>query len=200
MKHILLTIPGIRDDGRGTTDVLGGAVADVMGWAWQRADYPVSHVWHARHENYNTLVAERIWGELPQDAYVSFLMHSYGNLLGLRMLEIAASKGLDVPVIENLILLSPAVDRARHCFEGMSFKRALVIYNPMDLAIICGSINPRHPFGAAGAFGFKTNDRRVMQEARWSMVGRWNHTKPYFNKSNIRVIRDRCLRFLERGE
>lgn len=196
MKHILLTIPGIRDDGSETTDLLGASIAGAMGWDVWKASYPISHTWHARHRNYNELAAWHVWRELPLDAHVSILAHSYGCLLAMTMLSLAAQKGVEVPVVDSLMLLAPAADRGGQRWGGWSFKDALVLHNPLDVAIMFGTLNPFHPFGSAGAFGFDTNDIRIQQECGWSLKGFWNHTQPYFADGHIDQTADRCIMFL----
>jgi len=200
VSETLYTIPGINDDGRDTTSRLGRIITDSMSWELQTADYLVSRLWDARFRNYNTLAAMYLWRELDPDKPINLLGHSHGCLLIIRMLEIAAEKDYDVPEIKSVIMLAPAADRNAHTFEDWRYSRALVIYNPLDIAIWWGSMNPFHPFGTAGARSFKTKDPRVTQVRRTSRRGWWNHTKPYFGDKKIQGTANTCVKFLSTGD
>jgi pimeloyl-ACP methyl ester carboxylesterase len=192
-QQLLFTISGIRDDGNSTVFALGAGVAGLTGHKVVNADKPIARTWHARSNKYTTRIARSLLEQIEPGS--DLLMHSYGALLGIRILQLARESG-DNDLIRNFVMVAPAADRNAVQWEALSFERGLVLTNPLDIAIFFGSINPRHPFGWAGAAGFKTDDPRMTQEVRLSTTGPFNHTKPWFGQKGKEWTCGRIARFL----
>jgi len=193
----LFTIPGIRDDGARTVHSLGAAVAGACDMELCRAIKPISHTWNARYDKYTDRMARMLLTQVRPGGDV--LAHSYGCLIAVRMMEMAQDHGWEELLFRNVILISPAADRDTVDWETLHYDRGLVLTNPLDIAIHVGSLNPWHPFGRAGVFGFKTNDQRLAQELRFSRVGPFNHTKCWFGEKGAEWTRERVSKFLLDG-
>jgi hypothetical protein len=88
------------------------------------------------------------------------------------------------PLFSRIYFIAPAMNRKGWDWEQFPFERMKVIYNPDDLAIWLGALTPWHPFGLAGALGFKTTDSRIVQRSDTSTNdGFWGHGH-YFDKAH----------------
>lgn len=192
MKPTIHFIHGIRDDGTHTTDVLARLLSRE-GWEVKPHKLLRTRTWHAYSRRDTRLLARSLLHHIhPGDHMVC---HSHGNNIGMAILHEAALM-VNGPYISKFISLAPAMNRKQH-FEDVHFDKWLCIHNPIDFAILFGSVLPFHPFGLAGAMGFRTKDKRVLNEARPSFVGPFNHTAPYFQEPYVEEIAARVNEFLQ---
>lgn len=183
---------GIHDDGVKTMQVLAACMARHQ-WNTKVHQFPVTNAWNAASRRDTVLLARSVLSSIrPGDHLVG---HSHGCGVGLQVIrELSAT--VAPAMIARVVMLAPALDR-RQNFAALKFNRILCIHNPADIAIIVGSLIPfKHPFGLAGAFGFRTNDPRILNEARLSFEGAYNHTVPYFRQPNVEILSDRINDFL----
>lgn len=83
------------------------------------------------------------------------------------------------------ILISPAMGwRAPF---GPSLRRVIVLYSPLDFPVIGSGLIPGHPWGWAGAFGYKRNDGRVESYNKFTDFGKasWGHLDIWLNKEAL---------------
>lgn len=191
MNPTVHLIHGIRDNGAGTTRVLG-YVLGRMGYNVRVHKLTRTHTWHAWSPWWIAKLSREVMPFIEMDDIV--ICHSNGANVLWRMLRIYA-KIFAGPYISKIVLLSPAMNR-RQKFSKVHFDKLLCIHNPTDFAIWFGSIIPTHRFGLAGAFGFSTRDPRVLNETRLSFVGPFNHTSPYFQEPYVEQVALRIHRFL----
>lgn len=184
-------IHGIRDNGERTTARLA-ALLSREGMEAHAHRLPRTRTWHAASNRDTRLLARSVIAHIePGDHLVC---HSHGCNVGWAIMqELALTSSR--PYISNVVFLAPAMHR-RQRFGEVHFDRLLCIHNPVDFAIWMGSALPCHPFGMAGALGFKTADSRVRNEAILSFVGPFNHTSPYFQEPYIEDVAARIARFL----
>lgn len=177
-------IHGIRDNGERTTNVLASVLSRDHGRDVNAEVYPKTHVWNAWSDRDTNLIARSLIPKLrPGDHLVC---HSHGCGVAMGIME-EISRDIADPYIARIVFLAPALGRWQK-WSRLNFTKLLCIHNPMDLAIIAGSLIPRHPFGLAGAYGFRTDDPRVENRARMSFEGPFNHTAPYFRVPYVETL------------
>lgn len=141
MATIIHTVNGILSTGSRTTDRMGTRLA-MLGHTVNDINQPIRSAWSARWKVNNDA---RDIIEQVQDGDV-IIAHSYGCLktaIAMRNINFKA-----------VFLFRPAMSRW-HKFPAYQDTKIYCIYSPQDYTIWMGSLALYHPFGLAGARGFK---------------------------------------------
>jgi len=171
----IIGVNGIRSDGRGSTDLALDNLR-MKGFDVHDLNQPVRSAWGARfHAHRDALDII----EVAKDGDV-VICHSYGCLK-----TVIAAKAINFRAI---FMFRPAMSRW-HRFAKVSILTELYcIYSPQDYTIIAGSLALYHPFGLAGARGFKS--RRVTNLASH---GPHSHD---FKNPNLQFWMNRVVEFI----
>ena len=138
----IIGINGIRSDGIKTTDRLLNCLAE-LGYETHDLKQPKRSIWGARFKYRKD--ARKILDIANPDGTDVLVSHSYGGL--------KATIAMSQAVFKAAFLFRPAMSRYSR-FDGLN--PVYCIYNPTDVAIWGGSLLLVHPFGLAGALGFKS--------------------------------------------
>lgn len=172
------TLNGIKDSAATTTDRIGGEMESI-GYEWKPLRYRTAHTWTARSKRAREQTAEGLLNQVEPGGIL--MAHSFGCLLSWHMLDLWEHRRHEAEhLFSHVFLFSPAMNRTGWHWERLDFETLHCFHNPNDIAILLGSINPFHPFGAAGRKGFVTEDKRVHNVSVPSKVGPWNHSDPWF--------------------
>jgi len=139
----ILGVNGIKSTGKNSTDVLGTEL-QALGHEFIDVNQPVRGAWGAR---WHAEMDARAIIELAQDGDV-VIAHSYGCLK-----TSIAMRGIN---FHSVFLFRPAMSR-KHRFYRLfnTGTKVYCIYSRQDYTVIGGSLLAFHPFGIAGARGFK---------------------------------------------
>jgi hypothetical protein len=144
----IIGVPGIHSEGVGNTDLLGNMLATRHGYNFMDLDLPIRGAWGARwkaEKDAKEIIAVANDGD-------AVIAHSYGCLKAcIAMREVR---------FHSVFLFRPAMSRRYRFHRLINGTKVYCIYSPGDIAIWLGSILLFHPFGLAGAKGFK--DRSVI--------------------------------------
>jgi hypothetical protein len=140
----IIGVNGIASTGEGTTDK---ALSELRYRGFETLDLnqPIRHTWSARyhaHEDAMDIVSVAEAGDVV-------VAHSYGCLKTALAARVVAFKAI--------FLFRPAMSRW-HRFSGVSRETKIYcIYSPQDYTVLMGALlRFKHPFGLAGARGFKS--------------------------------------------
>ena len=113
----------------------------------------------------------------PPNARVDVVAHSAGALVVWNAME----RGVK---FDSVVFISPAMTRKPKWEEVKGrFKSLNCVFNSFDAAVIAGAAIPWHPFGLAGARGFKTKGKpgNVSNYRHDSFEGPFNHSDLWFD-------------------
>ncbi|MGD9156909.1 MAG: hypothetical protein PVG39_00755 [Desulfobacteraceae bacterium] len=110
------------------------------------------------------------------------IAHSYGCLIWQETINLGMQW-------DTCFLFGGAATSEKMYYPEDSLKKAYVIYNPEDLALLVGSLLPGHPFGKLGLVGYrgqpyrKKRDKRFVNEPGFKEDGLTNHSHYWEDKS-----------------
>lgn len=138
----ILGVNGIRSTGAATTDALGWELTRY-GHEFVDINQPVRSAWGAR---WKAEQDARAIIDLANDGDV-IIAHSYGCLK-----TTIAMRGIR---FNSVFLFRPAMSRSHKFYRLINGTHVYCIHSPDDWTIKLGAIMAFHPFGLAGAYGFK---------------------------------------------
>jgi pimeloyl-ACP methyl ester carboxylesterase len=162
---MIYLLNGINDSIATTTGALVAPLR-AMGHDVQHLMRPTSRVWSSRSKRYLETTAKRLiyqmsFNETPR----MIVAHSQGCLQAWVMMQLHGALNPGRALFDRIYMIDAAMNRGGWDWERLEFEKMKIIYNPDDLAIWAGALLPFHRFGLAGARGFRTNDKRIIQRS-----------------------------------
>ena len=160
---MIYLLNGINDSIATTTGAFVGPLR-AMGHDVQHLMRPTTRVWNSRSKRHLEVTGKRLIYQMSFNSEPRMLVaHSQGCLQAYFMMMLHGALNPGSALFDRLYFIDPAMNRSGWEWERLEFDRMKVMYNPDDLAIWAGAILPFHRFGLAGAKGFKTSDKRILQ-------------------------------------